>query len=304
MTDHELNDPALDPTELGEVAPDVQRAFADLVRGVEAGPALRARVERGVRSGPSRLGSLPMRRALAAAAAAAVAVLVGGVAVLGGSGDDRDEVVTVADDPDADSVTSDTPPPTVEGVTITRPEGDGSATTTTAVAGIATIVPSAVVEGTRETTPPTVAPVCRDSFDPACGDFRWDPEPVVGQSTLQMHLPPEAAQVGVPYEVVLELTDPTAPPSFNCADSGAQPSPSQWVGISGCSAEPPPPCPTRFGPWTPPAPQGGTTTLTVSLTFDEPGPHTFSVTTRPPSGGCYQPYGSAAHSTVDIEVLP
>jgi hypothetical protein len=301
MTDPELNDPALDPTELGEVAPDVQRAFADLVRGVEVGPALRARVERGVRSGPSRLGSLPMRRALAAAAA--VAVLVGGVAVLGGSGDDRDEVVTVSDDPDGGSSTRDTPPPTVGGVTITRPEGDAAASTT--AAEVATTVPTAVIDGTPETTPPTVALVCRNSFDPACGAFFWDPEPIVGQSMLQVRLPADGPRVGVPYDVVVELTDPTARPTFNCADFVVSPNPDvTQVGAFGCTFEPAPACAAQYGPWTPPEPSGGTIAEPVSVTFSQPGTHTITVATRAAAQQCGNPYGSDATTTVTVEVLP
>lgn len=298
MTTH---DPTDHEHDLSEVAPDVQRALAEMVRGVEAGPELRARVARDLRSTrPTRAG-VPLRRVLAAAAA--VAVLAGGVAVLGGLGDDSDEVTTVADDPEGDSATPDAPPPTVGGVTITRPD-DASATTVPT--GTETTAPEATAPPTSADGPVTTELVCRNSTDPACGAFRWDPAPEAGQSTVRLFLPAAPAQVGVPYELVVELTDPTAQPTFNCASLDVSPLPGQaWVGGFQCQPDPIPMCsPAKYGPWTPPAPAGGTISDAVEITFDQPGTYTLTMETKAKPRHCDHPYGSDATTSVTVEVLP
>lgn len=292
-SDDPSRDPAVDP---GDGANELAQALTEMVDHIGVSAALRERVERDLRSKAAARTGLPRRRLLAAAAVLAV-VVAGAAAVM--AMEDGDAVVTVADDPDSPPST---PPPTVAGIVIERPEGDGSATTTTAAAVPA--VPAAPPATSPQATTATTALVCRNSFDPACGDFSWDPEPVVGQSTVRLDVPGGPLRVGSTYEIVVELTDPTAPPTFNCGSVNVSPTPAGgWVGGFSCVVEPAPVCAARYGPWTPPAPSGGTITERVPVTFEEPGPHTISVETRTPPKHCYQPYGSDAATSITVEVL-
>lgn len=291
-------------TELDDLiseAADLQRALAAMVSEVTVSPELRRRTERDLRAHRGTRTGSPLRRVLAVAAV--VAVLAGGAAVVAALDGDDDEVVTVADDPDPRSTT---PPPTVAGIVIERPEGDGSATSTIAPTGPSTAAPavSAAVEPPPDTGSDTPALVCRNSIDPACGEFSWDPEPIVGQSTVRLDVPGGPLYAGVPYEIVAELTDPTAPPTFNCASVNVSPMPGEaWAGGFACVVEPAPWCAARYGPWTPPEPSGGTITERVPVTFDQPGTYTISMETRTPAKHCYQPYGSDAATAIVVQVL-
>lgn len=279
--------------DLDDDAPELRQALADIVSTVSVTPDLRARVAQSLRSRPTTWAGVPLRRVVAAAAV--LALLAGGAALVAAQ-DEREQVATVADDPDP---TPTTPPPTVAGIVIERPEGDGSASTTTTAP---TAAPP-VVPASPEATTATTALVCRNSTDPACGDFFWDPEPIVGQSTVRLDVPGGPLQVGVPYDIVVELTDPTAPPTFNCGIVDVSPMAGEsWVGGFTCVVEPAPWCTARYGPWTPPAPNGGTVTERVPVTFDEPGTYTISVQTRTPAKHCYQPYGSDAATSITVDV--
>lgn len=281
---------------------ELGRQMTDLVSGVEVTPALRARVAEGVMVRRRPRMTAVARRPMAAAAAVVV-LIAGALAVAGGGGGEADDLVVADERPQPSPPTTVAEddaewPATVGGVVIVRPPAVGEEPP-----------PPPVTEPAPapQVAPPPTAPPCRDSVDPACGPFTWDPAPVVPQAELRFVLPAEPARAGVPYEVTVELTDPGTMPSFNCA-SGLSISPDAnvdpQVSLAGCSFEPVE-CPTRYGPWTPPAPQGGTVQATGTITFDAPGSYTMSLSTQAPmTCETVDPYGTDASATVVIEVLP
>jgi hypothetical protein len=284
---------------------ELGRQMADAVSGVEVSPGLRARVAEGVMARPkprmTALAGRPM-----AAAAAIIVLIVGALAFAGGGGDEADDLVVADERPQPSPPTTVAEddaewPATVGGVVIVRPPAVGEE---------APPPPPPVTEPppAPQVAPPPTVPPCRDSVDPACGSFTWDPAPVVPQAELRFLLPGEPARVGVPYEFVVELTDPGTMPSFNCASGVAvDPTPqSQYpiITLAGCVYEPLE-CPTRYGPWTPPAPQGGSVRTSVTITFDEPGSYGLAASAqRPLLCDNVDPYGTDASGSAVVHVVP
>jgi hypothetical protein len=312
-TDHTALDDTADAPAAGDASDaddaagaELGRQMTALVSGVEITPALRARVAEGVMARPKpRMGALAGRPL--AAAAAIVVLIAGALAFAAGGGDDADDLViaderpqpspptTLAED-DADW------PATVGGVVIVRPPAVGEE--------LPAPPPPPVTEPAPvpQVAPPPTVPPCRDSVDPACGPFTWDPAPVVPQAELRFLLPSEPARVGVPYELVVELTDPGTMPSFNCASGVAvDPTPSSQypiITLAGCVYEPLE-CPTRYGPWTPPAPRGGSVRTSVTITFDEPGSYGVAASARRPLlCDNVDPYGTDASGSAVVQVVP
>jgi hypothetical protein len=156
-------------------------------------------------------------------------------------------------------------------------------------------VPAATTGTTARTT--TTGRVCHNSSDPACGQFRWDPplgpnQPLVASFTKA----PTTAVVGQPliFEVVWSDGDAKlSQDRFTTDDT--------HVGTA-CSLVP------RYGPWTPPAPVGGSGTLTYPTSFGQPGTYHVSVElgTGDPQGpvgdDCNPVYGNATSVETTITV--
>ena len=119
----------------------------------------------------------------------------------------------------------------------------------------------------QETSPPapttSTVLVCRNSTNPACGPFRWDPpppanQPITGHVTLSpanprpgetvtFHLVADDPDAGyLPGSCPIDFGDGTTIPCV--IPGGRGPTPPG-------SSSPPPPKPT--GPWTPPSPRPG-----------------------------------------------
>ena len=123
--------------------------------------------------------------------------------------------------------------------------------------------------------------MCRNSFDPQCGAFHWDPTPI----NQPIHIDPVAVDpadpiVGQPVTVTIHWSDPDADiPMVTTFCDG-----------TGCVASDPAvhPCPRLpTGPWTPPLPNPGAGTLVEHLHFPTAGTFnweieltTFSSTSR------------------------
>jgi hypothetical protein len=152
------------------------------------------------------------------------------------------------------------------------------------------LIPPLVIE--REPTATTVpaAPVCRNSTDPACGEFRWDPAPAANQDLTAAFVDvPATVTAGEPTTFFVAWSDPDATLAYDMfsADNAllAQP----------CQIE------NRFGPWTPPPAEPGSGELSYTHTFEAPGTYTVAVALA--TGACDSPYNSQGTVYLDVTVV-
>lgn len=144
--------------------------------------------------------------------------------------------------------------------------------------------------------------LCRNDVDPACGPFRWEPQPAENRTATLKVLAP-TARSGVPVSILVAWSDADA--------SRAVPLICRSATESECP-DPPEPCIEQdaHGPWTPPVRRGGSGEFKgLTTTFDEPGTYSLTVTLTtaswpegfcvPPSG---DPYADTVTKTVEIEV--
>lgn len=162
----------------------------------------------------------------------------------------------------------------------------------------------------RATTPPTARVGCRNSNDPACGAFSWDPQPPPDQPlTINVRFAPDPPRAGEEVAFDIEYLDPDAP-ELACS-----------VIAFGDDAAPthcdlaPRPC-GRYGPWTPPAPRALDTRRSEVHVYQQPGTYelVFGGTSVTPGvdPGCTDsrtrrpgdPYGATVRVTLRIDVQP
>jgi hypothetical protein len=158
---------------------------------------------------------------------------------------------------------------------------------------------------TAEPTPvptPYATPACRNSFEPACGEFRWDP-PITDDTPTEaeMSVVTQDPVVGEKVVFAITITDdtPTEPHAhtWSWGDGPAV--------ASSYYCEPPGPR-ERTGPWTPPEPEKTTTETNVEHTYEEPGTYTvkISYSTRKLCGDHPSAYGGDVEATVRFTVEP
>ncbi len=235
------------------------------------------------------------RRNSVLAALGLAIVAVPAIALL--PGDDGNDDVTVAADSDARPT-----PTTNRRRTTTTTPSTVAPTTATTLPTVTTIIvdgdevglipPTSVVRRPTPTTaPPTTAPapVCRNSMESACGDFRWDPAPAPNQPlSLGFVDSPASAVVGEPVVFNVVWSDPDATLSYDNFSADG-------VGLGqACAAV------QRFGPWTPPDPAGGSGELTYQHTFSAPG--TYTVVVSAGTADCNSPYGNDATAEIVVTV--
>ena len=156
------------------------------------------------------------------------------------------------------------------------------------------IPPTSVVRPPRPTTtvpPPTTAPAptCRNSTDPACGAFRWDPEPAPN-AALSIGFVDPTTTAAVGEEVVFNVVWSDADATLTYDNFSAE-----GVGLGrACTQE------ARFGPWTPPEPAGGSGDLVYRHTFTEAG--TYTVVVSAGTADCNTPYGNDATTELTVTV--
>jgi len=251
--------------------------------------------------------------------AVAVALIAAVVGVLSGGGGDKSvratgaatagTTTTAVDDgavspelgvpmptvPPASSTT--TQPPSVLGTSFTQVP-----TTTTPKAG----GKAAPRTGTPPTTAAPTTSGCHDSYDQACGAFRWDPAPAQDQPE-QVSITPSATtvRVGENVDFTVNISDPDNNHFVECAfswDYGDGP------GVMTTHCDPAPgsnPCPTRYGPWTPPAPSAGNEEFKgIGHSWSAPGKYTVTYTHDSRPNSCYNPYASTGTGTATITVIP
>ena len=280
-----------------------------------------------------RPGAGPMAVLIAAASLALLLGLAGGMSVIH-SGDDSTAIVSRGSSRTAEalaegstntipSTSTESPAPAGRGSTKglgspssttapagrTRPassRGPGSTPPATAAAVVPTTVTAAPViqpGGTPAATTVTTASPCRNSTDPACGPFRFDPQPGPDRPmTVEVGAEPPSPAPGQPMVFHVVLRDP----------DGVSHGASQYgFGDSGIGDASSADC-KRFGPWDPPAPDPAHAIedLDVGHTYLQPGTYTatFSFEAGPfecvdsVSGRGDRPYASGATASVTVVV--
>jgi hypothetical protein len=186
-----------------------------------------------------------------------------------------------------------TTPALVLGTTFTRP-------TTTAAPKAA---PKAATPAT--TAPPAKGPppTCRNSYDPACGSFRWDPDPGPNQPmTGQITFDPPNPRAGDTVTFHIVANDPDAQPVGICNASYGQ-------GEAGYVCDPRPKidpsyCPAQYGPWTPPGRQTGNLDTTDRHLYKNAGSYDVSFDLGSAQGDCNNPYASGLTVKTTVIVTP
>ena len=246
----------------------------------------------------ARRRTIRRRRNLGLAVLGLALLLVPTAVLRGGDGGGGDQELNVAADagpsstdtsvestslPDLAPVTPVTEPPTTA-PTLPTPTSSAVPTSAPTTAPAATAPPTTKAPATT-----TTAKACRNSLDPACGAFRWDPAPSPNQPlTAQFTAAPATAVVGQPVTFEVTWADGDAALSFeNFSTDGT-------AVISSCSMVP------RYGPWTPPArvPSGGTRPYTT--TFTEAREYKIAVSLA--TADCTSPYSddTVVETTVTV----
>jgi len=201
------------------------------------------------------------------------------------------------------------PPPGVVTATDLQAPGGGP---TTSVPPPPTTTPPAVLgfQATRivgrapapAAATPTTARHCRNSTDPACGPFSWDPNPGPNQPlTGQVTAAPASPSAGQTVTFHITASDPDASPVVVCgtffgdgADIVCDPGPKVNPGT----------CPKQYGPWTPPARQQGALDTTVQHTYQKAGTYEASFQVNSAQEACNNPYASSTVVKVTVVVTP
>jgi hypothetical protein len=257
----------------------------------------------------------------AAVAVALIALIVGVMRHDGSNGDLRTAAgaSTTNTTPDAGTAGGPAPAggesPTTIGASVLGTQFVNTTTTVAPQVGGSTVITGPANKQTPATgapaqgTTPTTALVCRNSTNPKCGDFRWDPQPKPDQpAQMTITASPAQPKVGekVTFKVVVDDPDDVHP--MHCYanwDYGDTRSVSQHCDFAQGG---PPQCQNRHGPWTPPeaAPghseeQGG---FALEHTYDSPGTYNVKFTYEPELTTCYDPYASSAVGNLSLTVLP
>ena len=189
---------------------------------------------------------------------------------------------------------------------------------TTSSTSTTTASPSTALAPKPITT--TTTRVCRDSFDLACGPFRWDPPPPANQAgAAQIIVVPPQPRVGQQVTLHIIAVDPdnTFTPAvcgvYSKTDFG-----DGAVDFADCYRGAI--CRAARGPWTPPAGTRDTYTIDRDHSYAAPGTYVIAVdlltnrygvslqgTNDGPGdarGTCVDPYASAIHAEATVTVSP
>lgn len=189
---------------------------------------------------------------------------------------------------------------TARGSVTTQPSGGGGGG---GGGGSDTTAPPAT-EAPAPTSPPTTVPAsCRNSREPACGPFSWDPEPAGNQPvnvTATVRTPNPKVGELVTFDVVAE--DPDHAMTNNCSEVRMG---DGYAADGPCT--PPPECGPHHGQWTPPAREPGRITPAYAHTYQAPGEYTATFTFRswsPETCLPLDPYASEGAMTLRFTVAP
>jgi hypothetical protein len=164
----------------------------------------------------------------------------------------------------------------------------------------ATLVATSPAPTARTTPTPTPTaeptPACRDSCDPRCGTFRWDPEPQPNEDlAVQIDVEPSSPRVGEDVTFTVTARDDHGHP----VDIRGEYAGRAFANETSCAAQR-----QRYGPWTPPVKSPKTVSHTWVGTYDEAGKHTatFTFSTDHCNDPPYNPYGSVGTGSAVVTV--
>ena len=183
----------------------------------------------------------------------------------------------------------------------TGPATTEPAPTTTEAPPTTVPATTTTVAAVNQSAPTTTTLVCRNSYDQACGPFRWDPSPApAGTPTVSIKVVTANPVVGQPVTFNVTISDPNTA-VYTCGQV------SYGDGMNeNCSATTAgPACRVRYGPWTPPARYADS--VSTSFTYPYKAAGTYTVSAKYPVGSsCYDPYQGWAtgSTTVTIGAAP
>ena len=209
--------------------------------------------------------------------------------------------------------------------------GDRPSFARTAVASPASASPTTVVDepvavppaststsssSVPRSTTTTTSLVCRNSTDPRCGPFYWDPDPGPNQPlTVTVRYVPEHPHAGEAVTFYVTAHDPDAQWFWGVGEEfGDDPRGGAAIDGMAVSADDQPDyCEAqKFGPWTPPPrvdsaeTLGNTPESGVPHTYSAAGTYTARFWFRSDSTRCglHEPYGSSGEQSVQVVVEP
>jgi hypothetical protein len=176
------------------------------------------------------------------------------------------------------------------------------------LAVIALVIPNGIDRRTHVTPLDSGGRVCRNSYLPQCGPFRWDPTPPANQPlVMEVTWSPRVPAAGEHVVFTIKLSDPDAAKADLTQEQYGAGTPlfTDCALVGG---------PRPHGPWTPPEPKQVKITLTRTRVYDSEGTYQVEL-----SAGSYtqhscgmgnirtqnvpDPYMSRATKTFKIKVL-
>jgi hypothetical protein len=148
-------------------------------------------------------------------------------------------------------------------------------------------------------TTSTTAPGCRNSRDPACGPFRYDPPPVNAEMNVQVTYSPPDPKPGDEITFTVRVSDdgPAEPGSRNCNEASFGDEDTAMACSASCIPREP-----RHGPWDPPIPENTSFEETLRHVYADSGTYTATFSYNQ-GGNCTQnPYHSEGEASVTVTV--
>lgn len=190
--------------------------------------------------------------------------------------------------------------PTGRATTVAPPPATSTPPTTAASPGT-TAAPQPTVQAGGQAAASTV-PACRNSTDPACGEFSWDPQPGPYEVEVYAVSTPIAAEAGEPVTFAVDYVDPAGPDAQGAclnwwvSDPAVVNTSSCEVIATSCA---------RTGPHDPPEPSRERIPLERTITFETPGEHEVRIEGNIAThlaDGCESPYRNTFTRTFTITV--
>ena len=227
--------------------------------------------------------------------------------------DEPDRTTTTRRRSTTSTTTTSTSAPEVLGEVTTRDPGATTSTTAAAPAGGGprpatrpTATPVAPGPGPTTTAPPSTAPpttVCRNSTDPSCGPFRWDPEPTGYDVEVRVVTVPLRVTVGEEVTFAVDVVERAGPDALGACAGWTVRHP-DIVNTSTCEVANHS-C-ARTGPHDQPAPSEHLVPVTRTVTFPTAGEFEVEVsghTATHLADGCASPWFDGFIRTYQVEVV-
>ena len=181
----------------------------------------------------------------------------------------------------------------------TGPATTEPAPTTTEAPPTTLPVPTTTVAAVNQGAPTTTTTplVCRNSYEQACGAFRWDPSPAPGGTpSVSIKYSPAEPLAGQQVTFTVTISDPNTA-VYTCGQVSYGDGMNETCTASTAS----PNCRVRYGPWTPPSRYADSVSTSFAYTYKTAG--TYTVSAKYPVGSsCYDPYQGSATGSVPLTI--